>query len=220
MFRSMTSNTGALVKFIVRKERIRIPLWLVGIIFFTIIAPITFDDMYTSQEERDTLAKTMRNPAMIAMVGPGDFENYTTGVMTAHNMLLLTAVVVGLMSILLVIRHTRADEEDGRIELIRSLPVGRQANLNATLIVLVGTNVILALAVGFGLYGLGIDSIGLNGSMLYGAALGCIGRHWYFLRRDYCHICTSLGKLTRSNGLLYGLPADCLSYSRGWRCEQ
>ncbi len=46
----------------------------------------------------------------------------------AHQMLLLTAMAVGIMSILLVTRHTRADEEDGRIEMIRSLPAGRLAN--------------------------------------------------------------------------------------------
>ena len=172
---SLMKNTGTLAKFILRRDRTRIPLWLIGIIFFTIMVPIAFDDMYASQEERDTMAETMNNPAMIAMVGPGDVENYTTGAMTAHNMLLLTAVVVGLMSILLVTRHTRADEEDGRIEMIRSLPVGRLSNLNATLVVLVATNILLALITGFGLYTLGIESMNLEGSLLYGAALGGTG---------------------------------------------
>lgn len=175
MFRSLMNNTGALAKFILRRDRIRIPLWLIGIIFFTLIVPFAFDDMYASQEDRDILAETMHNPAMIAMFGSGDFENYTIGAMTAHNMLLLTAIVVGLMSILLVTRHTRADEEDGRIELIRSLPAGRLANLNATLLVLVGANIILAIVTGLGLYMSGIESIDLEGSFLYGAALGGTG---------------------------------------------
>lgn len=175
MFRAMSNNTGSLARFIIRRDRIRIPLWLIGLTFFTLVVPIAFDDMYASQQERDTMAETMHNPAMTAMVGPGDLENYTTGAMTAHNMLLLTAVVVGLMSILLIIRHTRADEEDGRIEMIRSLPVGRLSNLNATLTVLVGINIILALTTSFGLYTLGIESMELEGSLLYGAALGGTG---------------------------------------------
>ncbi len=49
------------------------------------------------------MAQTMKNPAM-----------------TAHQMLLLTAVAVAIMNILLMVRHTS-----------RSLPVGRLANLNA-----------------------------------------------------------------------------------------
>ncbi len=139
------------------------------------MVPIAFDDMYSSQKERDVMAETMENPAMTAMVGPGNLENYTIGAMTSHQMLLLTAVIVGLMSILLVTRHTRATEEDGRIEMIRSLPVGRLANVNATLLVLVVTNILLALISGLGLYALAIESMDLEGSLLYGATLGATG---------------------------------------------
>lgn len=95
MLRSMTKHTGSLAKFMLRRDRIRIPLWLIGLTFFTFIVPLAFDQMYESQHERSALAETMNNPAMIAMVGHGNLDNYTTGAMTAHNMLLMTAVVVG-----------------------------------------------------------------------------------------------------------------------------
>ena len=118
----------------------------------------------------------MLNPAMSAMVGRGyGLDNYTIGAMMAHQMLLFTALAVGIMSILLVARHTRADEEDGRIELIRSLPTGRLSNLHATMLVLFGMNLLLALVIGFALYALGIESMDLEGSLLYGAALGATG---------------------------------------------
>lgn len=168
-------NIDKLIRFIIRKDRIRIPLWLFGIIFFTLIIPVALDDMFPTQKERDVMAETLENPAITAMMGPGDLENYTIGAMTTHNMLLFTAIVVGLMSILLVTRHTRAEEEDGQSELILALPVGKLANLNATFIVLIVTNIILALVSGFGLYALGIESMNFEGSMLYGAALGATG---------------------------------------------
>ncbi|WP_078394112.1 ABC transporter permease [Shouchella patagoniensis] len=166
------AKTGQLSRFIIRLDRVRVLLWLVGLTFFTLIVPPAFEGLYSSQQERDVMAETMANPAMTAMVGTGDLENYTIGAMTAHQMLLLTAVVAGLMSILLVTRHTRGDEEDGRIELLRSLPVGRLSYLNATLVVLAGTSIALALINGAGLYALGIDTMDLQGSLLYGAALG------------------------------------------------
>ncbi|WP_062104349.1 ABC transporter permease [Bacillus niameyensis] len=175
MVRSIFINTGSLSKLIVRRDRIRIALWIIGISFFTIIVPVTFADMYPDQQERDLMAETMKNPAMTAMVGHGDLDQYTIGAMTAHQMLLLTAVVVGLMNILLVTRHTRADEEEGRIELIRSLPTGRLSNINATFVVLVLVNVILGLITGIGLYVLGIESMNLEGSLLYGTALSVTG---------------------------------------------
>src|SRR5690606_18535202 len=93
----------------------------------------------------------------------------------AHEMLLMTAVVVGLMNILLVIRHTRTDEEDGRIELVRSLPVGRLSNLSSTLLVMAGANIVLALLTAFSLAALGIESVDLQGSLVYWFALGAAG---------------------------------------------
>lgn len=171
----MIEKTGRLARFTIRQDRVRTLLWFIGIAFFTWIVPIAFADLYPSQQDRDAMAETMRNPAMIAMVGPGELDHYTIGTMTAHQMLLFTALVVGLMNILLVARHTRANEEDGRIEMIRALPVGRLAHLHATLSVLCGTNVVLALITGLGLYALGIESIDLEGSLLYGALLGATG---------------------------------------------
>lgn len=172
---SVFTKTGQLFRLMVRRDYLRIPLWIIGITFFTLLVPLALADLYPSQQERDVMAGTMENPAMTAMVGPGDLDHYTIGAMTAHQMLLMTAAVVGLMSILLVTRHTRADEEDGRIEMIRALPVGRLSNLHAALSVLCITNVLLALITGLGLYALGIESMDLTGSLLYGAALGATG---------------------------------------------
>ncbi|WP_077624394.1 ABC transporter permease [Sediminibacillus massiliensis] len=169
------AKMGSLSRFIFRLDRFRILVWIIALTFFTIIVPTAFRDLYGSQEERDAMAQTMANPAMTAMTGPADLSNYTMGVMTAHQMLLMTAAVVGLMSILLVTRHTRADEEDGRLEMIRALPTGRLSYLNASLLVITLTCGGLALINGLGLYALGIESMNLEGSLLYGTALGATG---------------------------------------------
>lgn len=175
MNRNRFANTGLLSRFILRLDRIRIPLWLIGLVLFTLITPPALDGLYQTQQDRDAITETMTNPAMTAMLGTGDLDLYTIGAMTAHQMIVMTAVIVGIMAILLVTRHTRADEEDGRIEILRSLPTGRLSYLNATLIVTSGTFIALALLIGFGLYALGIESMDLEGSLLYGAALGGTG---------------------------------------------
>ncbi|MBD8070052.1 ABC transporter permease [Bacillus sp. PS06] len=175
MDQSRFAGTAKLSRFILRLDRIRIPIWIISLALFTIMIPPAFEGLYTTQEERDTIIQTMANPAMTAMLGTGDLENYTTGAMTAHQMILMTADIVGIMAILLVTKHTRADEEDGRLELLRSLPTGRLSYLNATLAVISGAFIILTFVIGFGLFGLGIESMDLEGSLLYGAALGGTG---------------------------------------------
>ncbi|RXJ00245.1 ABC transporter permease [Anaerobacillus alkaliphilus] len=176
MWKQLYNQTGRLSRFIIRRDRIRLPIWLFSIIGITILTANAFTGLYQSDIERQAIAETMRNPAMTAMVGPGfGLDNYTVGAMMAHQMLLFTAIAVAIMSILLVTRHTRDDEEEGRIELVRSLPVGRLSNLTATVIVLFSVNLLLAILVGFGLFALGIESLDLNGSLLYGAGLGATG---------------------------------------------
>jgi polyether ionophore transport system permease protein len=50
-----------------------------------------------------------------------------------------------LLTIFIVVRHTRADEEAGRLELVGSAAVGRQAPLTAALLAAVAANLALAL---------------------------------------------------------------------------
>lgn len=176
MNKRLYSNTGVLARFMLRIDRVRIPVWIILLALLTFAVAIAFTDLYATDADREAIAETMKNPAMSAMVGQGyGLDNYTNGAMMAHQMLLFSGLAVAIMSILLVARHTRGDEEDGRVEMIRSLPTGRLSNVTATVAVVSGTNVLLALIIGFGLYALGIESMDLQGSLLYGVALGTIG---------------------------------------------
>jgi ABC-2 type transport system permease protein len=176
MRKKSLNQTGRIMLFILKRDRLRLPIWLLSLLVITILTASAFTDLYGTDQERRSIAETMKNPAMTAMVGQGyGLDNYTAGPMMAHQMLLFTAIVVAIMSILLVTRHTRYDEVEGRVELIRSLPLGRLANITATLVVMTVTNIILALLIGFGLFALGIESMDLNGSLLYGSSLGTTG---------------------------------------------
>lgn len=176
MSKDLYVKTGSLSRFIFRRDRLRLLIWIVSITGITLLTAVSFIDLYPSREARQTIAETMLNPAMLAMVGQGyGLDNYTYGAMLAHQMLLFTAIAVAIMSILMVTRHTRVDEEEGRIELIRSLPTGRLSNISSTMTVLFGTNLSLGVVVGFGLYALQIESMDLQGSLLFGAVLGVTG---------------------------------------------
>ncbi|WP_139785566.1 ABC transporter permease [Cytobacillus gottheilii] len=169
-------HTGQLVLFLLKRDRFVIPIWIMGILFFTYSVAAVFPDLYQTAEERQSIAATMNNPAIIAMVGPGyGLDDYTPGAMMAHQMLLFTSIAAAIMSILLVTRHLRADEEEGRLELIRSFQVGRLANSSASFIVLLLVNIVLALIIGFGLAVMKIESMDLEGSVLYGTAIGAGG---------------------------------------------
>ncbi|PIC73635.1 ABC transporter permease [Sporosarcina sp. P17b] len=168
-------GVARLSMFIIRQDRLRYVWWLMGIIVLTLIVPPALNELYPTQQDRDVLAETMENPVMETMVGPGDLANYTLGAMVSHQMLLMTAIAVAVMNILLMVRHTRAEEEEGQVELLRSFPVARDSQLTASMLTLTGVNLLLALLIGVGLSSLSFDSMGVTGSFIYGAALGVIG---------------------------------------------
>ncbi|MGM0437672.1 MAG: ABC transporter permease [Bacillota bacterium] len=176
MFGLQFSKTGTLIRFILRRDRIRIITWILVLTAITLIIAPAYTELFQSEKERLVMAETVQNPAMVAMLGPVyGLDNYTTGVMFGSQMLLFTAIAVAIMNIFFVTRHTREDEENGRIEVIRSLPVGRLSNVTSTTIVAIGINILLSLIIGIGLWFLGIESMGFEGSLLYGAALGVTG---------------------------------------------
>ena len=81
---------------------------------------------------------------------------------------LLIAVAV----ILTVIRHTRADEETGRTELIDSTAVGRYASLTAALLLSFGASTATG---AIGAAGLLTTDVAPAGSLAFGAALAASG---------------------------------------------
>ena len=184
-------NTGKLVKLILRRERVISAIWIVIITLFSIGLAPALGNIFDSQS-RETLIEMLKNPAMIAMQGPAyGIENYTVGAMYSNMMLLWVVITVAIMNIFMVIRHTRGDEERGRIEVIRSLPTGRLANLNAAMIAAMIINTVLALLNGLGVAALGIESMDLAGSVLYGVALGVSGMFFAALTALFAQLSSS-----------------------------
>ena len=69
------------------------------------------------------------------------------------------SVFVGLLAFAIVRRHTRVEEEDGRLELVGAGAVGRQAPLTAAVLLAIATTV-LAIVVGlFFLYSVPSESL-------------------------------------------------------------
>ncbi len=98
------------------------------------------------------------NPALLSLYGP--LYGNSIGSLTAWRYGGFAALGAGLMSIFIVVRHTRADEETGRLELVGSAVVGRNAALAAALLIAVGANIGLAVLITAGLTLLGLPAAG------------------------------------------------------------
>jgi ABC-2 type transport system permease protein len=80
--------------------------------------------------------------------------------------------MVGLMSLLLMSRLTRGEEESGRLELIRSMPVGRHATLAASVIVVAALDVLAGALTTASLIA---TDLPVTGSVILGASFTALG---------------------------------------------
>jgi ABC-2 type transport system permease protein len=72
----------------------------------------------THRGDRQSRAAVISTPAGVMLGGPGyGIENYTLGAMIANELGLSVMVAMAIMSLLLVVRHTRAEEDGGSAEL-------------------------------------------------------------------------------------------------------
>ncbi len=134
--------------------------------------------LYATQEDRLVYAATVgQSPVAIVMGGPGTGLP-ALGAIVVFEMAVVGYVAVGLMSISVVIRHTRAEEEAGRTELLRSLPVGRHAGIAAALLVVTVVNAVVAVLLLVVLLAAGLPvagSVALSAStLLFGVVMAAL----------------------------------------------
>jgi len=165
--RSQFAGTLGMLRLYVRRDRVSLPLWvlLLSVPLATVYVG-SIEKVYPTQAARAGLAASiMAGPAQPALYGqvcndsPG-----AVGIWKAGMFHVLIAVAV----ILTVIRHTRADEETGRTELVDSTAVGRYAGLSAALLLSFGAS----LATG------AIGAAGCSPRPCRPAARLPSGRHW------------------------------------------
>ncbi|GAA1619656.1 exporter of polyketide antibiotics [Kribbella sancticallisti] len=165
--------TRDLVRFMLRRDRVKIPLWAGGISLGMLYAVSALPTVYSTPEERQVRAKLMDSPAATMMSGPGyGLDNYTLGAIITNEMVLWLAVPAAMMSIFLIVRHTRAEEETGRSELVRSAVVGRHAATTAALIVAALANLAVAVLTTLAMLSGGLSAVD---SLAVGAGIGLTG---------------------------------------------
>src|SRR5699024_9477305 len=82
---------------------------------------------YPDQQALDARAALLGNPSAVLMTGPAfGRDHYTLWAAVANELFLYVLLAGAIMSILLTVRHTRAEEEAGRLEVLRRLPTGRR----------------------------------------------------------------------------------------------
>jgi len=176
------AGTGKLFRLALRRDRIVATAWVLGLFLYAYSQAASIIALYPTQADLDQLARTAAgvgaNPAVVAIQGPA-YDASTYGGATAWQLVTPWVFLIGLMSLFLVTRHTRQEEETGRAELVSAGVVGRYAWLAAGLLFVLAVNAVLAVITVLAFVAVGLPAAGsialvvdcvLNGLVFAGVA--------------------------------------------------
>lgn len=154
-----------------RRDWLQLTLWILGTAALAASAVSGVEASYgTLADRQEVLVAVMANPVIMLFRGlpsGGEREAFTLFLIFPF-----LAMMAAFMSSFLAVRHTRAEEEVGRAELVSATPAGRTAPTLATILHGVLADAVLALLVIAVYAGSGFD---LGGSVVAGVAAGAVG---------------------------------------------
>ena len=167
------SGTRALTRLILRRDRIIIPVLFLFLILLFVSIAASFVNLYADAALREALVlQISSNPGIVLILGP--IQDSSVGGLVAWRSAVFGPVLVALVNIFLMIRHTRSEERKGRLELLNSTVVGRQATLTSALITICGANILLGIVIFLSFLGLGLPWEGSLALALSMVVFGCL----------------------------------------------
>ncbi|MFF2370313.1 ABC transporter permease [Agromyces sp. NPDC058110] len=160
-----------LTRFILRRNWLRLALWVVVLVGMVAMVYESQRVAFPTQESRDAYAAVANTPAVAALTGLPYGAGTLGGILNIKIWMTL-AVSIGFASIFLVTRNGRAEEENGRTELVRAGAVGHHAYSLANQLVVGGLSVAIGLLIGLTCIGLGLPA---EGSLAMGASIAGVG---------------------------------------------
>lgn len=152
------TGTWSLLRLVLRRDRFLMPLWIVVLT----VAPLGYlssiEAAYPDAAARQHFYDLNVGSATFA-VRNGPLYGPSAGELLAWQCGFIP-VVVGLIALLTVVRHTRTEEEAGRRELTGATVVGRHAGLVAAVLAACGAGLVYGLLVALGLSAQGVPVAG------------------------------------------------------------
>jgi ABC-2 type transport system permease protein len=189
------TGVAPLTRFAVRRERVRIVVWIASIVLVVVATVGSIKGLYPTQADLDTAARASEdNAAAIIFNGPPQGLD-TVGGQVAFQTGTFGLILMGLMSVFMLGRMTRGEEEAGRAELVRSLAVGAQSLPASALITVGAMNVVTGALVAVSLVALGLPAMG---SVVFGLSFTLFG-----LLLAACTL--AVAQVTENTRVVYGV---------------
>jgi len=195
---------GRLVRLYGRRDRVLAPVWVLVLTAMCGASAVATADLYAGTSELADAAHLInQSPALVALYGP-ILDEHSLGEIAMSKTTVMYAMFVMLMTLVLVRRHTRAEEESGRFELLGATAVDRVTPTVAATAYAAGVVAVLGVLSAVADVAGGLP---VRGSLLFGASWLGIGLVGVGIAVVACQLSAS----TRTCGAL-GLAAVATFY--------
>ena len=193
------TGTPTLVRLALRRDRLRLALWTLGIVGTCSASAAAVQGTYSTPAKISTYAAAGDSAASRITSGRQVALDTVDGI-TANEITLFATLGVTLMVVFTVVRHTRAEEESGAAELVRAGVVGRHAAQLAALVVALAAAALTSVLLTVALIGFGLDA---TGSIAFGAEMAMLGLLFAGLAAAAAQVTASArGALAIAGGML------------------
>ena len=196
---SSLTGTGALVRLVLRRDRVLMPVWVLLLGLLPLALASGTAAIYPAEAGRRQYIDELANSSLLILFY-GRKPAYDLGSLIfwrAANGMVITALI----GLLMVIRHTRVEEEAGRRELVGSAVVGRYAALAAALVATSAACLVTGVLVALGMVSQGTP---VSGSLAMGLA-------WAAAGIAFASVGAVVAQLTESAGPARGLGVAVLA---------
>ncbi|HYE82046.1 MAG TPA: ABC transporter [Clostridia bacterium] len=200
--------TGRLIRLNLRQHRIFLALWLLIPVLMVMATAFSSIALFPTAESLLEVKSTLEDPMVIGM--HGRVLDISIAGYTAWRTKVMCSLFTAIFSFVMVIRHTRRDEEDGRRELLGSVCVGRHAPLAAALVTAMGMNMAMAVLILLGMLSAGL---GFTGSLAHAFSIGASGCFFAAAAAVFSQIFTGARSATNMSVVLL---AFLMVFHIGW----
>lgn len=203
--RQSFANLGLLFKVGLKRDRVRLIVWCILMIFLFLVVALEYNRMYSTAKALTPIIALADSASMIALFGRlAHAVSYTTAEVLTWEMTMFMAILQAIMSIQIITNGTRKQEELGIIEVVRARAVGRASAFGATTLEVFGLNALLTVGYGAILQLVHVSGMTAASGWLLALGIGATG----FMFGMFTLVFTQIGSTTRTVSMMaYGFFA-------------
>ncbi|MBO0841975.1 MAG: ABC transporter permease, partial [Nocardioides sp.] len=169
---SMYAGTALLTRSALRRDRVIAPVWVALLTLMVYVNVAGTASIYKTTADRVAAAQGVNaSGATVALYGP-ILDVHSVGELSMFKTTVVYTIFAAALFVVLVRRHTRVEEESGRLELVGGTAVGRVAPQASALVEAVGVALVLGVLVALAAIAGGLPAAG---SFAFGATWAGIG---------------------------------------------